>query len=131
MTMHRHGIVFEITKELRVIAANRPEAKPAPDQFEITINLGADHVERYSKSIEINAADTDPFHDTDTTSQEEWLPVIAAKKSQDGGMAEMGNLFEQLAKGRASQRRPSIKQAAGWLKQWDPNRRGLRREDLS
>jgi hypothetical protein len=39
--------------------------------------LGADHIERYSKSIEINADDTDP-NDVDTT-----IAAITMNKSKD------------------------------------------------
>jgi len=81
----RHRI--ESAKELRTIAANGPEAAPAADRFQITINLGADVVERYDKSIAIDPNDVDP-NDTDTTPQG-LLPMIAAKnKSRDGSDGE-------------------------------------------
>jgi hypothetical protein len=75
----RHRI--ESARELRQIAANGPEATPATDRFEITINLGADVVERYSKSIAIDPNDVDP-NDIETTPQG-LLAVIAAKKKDD------------------------------------------------
>jgi hypothetical protein len=78
----RHRI--ESARELRQIAANGPEAAPASDRFQITINLGAD-VLHFDKSIAIDANDVDP-HNTDTTPQE-LLPAIAAKK-RDGGDGE-------------------------------------------
>jgi hypothetical protein len=81
----RHRI--ESARELRTIAANGPEAAPAADRFQITINLGADVVERYDKSIAIDPNDVDP-NDTDTTPQG-LLPMIAAKnKSRDGSDGE-------------------------------------------
>ena len=45
-----------------------PELKPQRRglRFEITINLGADHIEHYSKSIAIDPDDTDP-NGIDTT----------------------------------------------------------------
>jgi hypothetical protein len=81
----RHRI--DSAKALDDFAANGPERAPASDRFEITINLGADHVERYSKSIEINANDIDPCNDTDTPPQG-LLAGITAKKSQGGGNGE-------------------------------------------
>jgi hypothetical protein len=42
--------------------------------------LGADHIEHYSKSIEINADDTDP-NSIDTT---DVIAAIAMNKSKDG-----------------------------------------------
>jgi hypothetical protein len=58
--------VIDAVKTLDTLAANGTEAAAAGARFEITINLGADHIERYSKSIEVNADDTDP-NDVDTT----------------------------------------------------------------
>ena len=78
----RHRI--ESARELRQIAANGPEAAPASDRFQITINLGAD-VLHFDKSIAIDANDVDP-HNTDTTPQG-LLAAIAAKK-RDGGDGE-------------------------------------------
>jgi len=64
----RHRI--ESAKELRVVAANGPEATSAADRFQITINLsaaGSDHVETYD--VAINPHDTAP---------QELLPITAA-----------------------------------------------------
>jgi hypothetical protein len=76
----RHKI--ESARELRQIAANGPETAPAADRFQIIINLDGD-IERYNKSIAIDANDIDP-NDIDTTRQG-LLPVITAKKKDDGG----------------------------------------------
>jgi hypothetical protein len=75
---------IDSAKALDTFAANGPEAAPASERFVITINLGGD-VERYSKSIAIDANDVDP-NDTDTTPQK-LLAVIAAnkRKDDDGG----------------------------------------------
>jgi hypothetical protein len=63
-------------------AANGPEAAAAGARFVIQINLGADHIETYSKSIAVNAEDEDPYHPTPP----EVLAAIAAKKNEgDGG----------------------------------------------
>jgi hypothetical protein len=78
----RHRI--DSIKTLDALASTGAETAAAGARFEITINLGADHIERYSKSIEINADDTDP-NAIDTR------PVIAAigqKKSTDDGNGE-------------------------------------------
>src|SRR5262245_39643742 len=77
---HRIGA----SKTLDAFAANGPETTAAADRFIITINLGSD-VERYNKSIAINANDVDP-NDIDTKPQE-LLPMIAAnkRKDDDGG----------------------------------------------
>ena len=79
-TSARHRI--ESARELRQIAANGPEAAPASDRFQITINLGADVVERYDKSIAVNPNDVDPFNDVGATPQR--LLTDAAKKKDDG-----------------------------------------------
>jgi hypothetical protein len=70
-------VKVETAKELRAIAANGPGE--AATRFEITIDLGGDVVERYSKSIEINPHDVDPAQleakaKTDSKEQiwEEW-----------------------------------------------------------
>jgi hypothetical protein len=80
-TSARHRI--ESVRELRQIATNGPEAAPASDRFQITINLCADVVERYDKSIAVNPNDVDPFNDVGATPQG-LLTVIAAKKKDDG-----------------------------------------------
>ena len=74
---------IDASKTLDAFAANGPEATAAADRFIITINLGSD-VERYNKSIAINANDVDP-NDTDTAPQG-LLPIIAANRGKgDGG----------------------------------------------
>jgi hypothetical protein len=67
----RHRV--DAIKVLDTIASTGAEAAAAGARFEITINLNGD-VEHYSKSIEINADDTDP-NSTDT--------VITMNKSKD------------------------------------------------
>lgn len=49
----------------------------------ITINLGDDHVEHYSKSIAIDPDDVDP-DSTDTTLELSAFAAFAAKKPQGG-----------------------------------------------
>ena len=73
--------VIDAVKTLDTLAANGTEAAAAGARFEITINLGADHIERYSKSIEVNADDTDP-NDVDTT---DVIAAIAMDKLKDDG----------------------------------------------
>ena len=58
----RHRI--ESAKELRQIATPPSDAGPALDRFVITINLGGDVVEHYSKSIAIDANDVDDISGT-------------------------------------------------------------------
>ena len=74
---------IDSAKALDAFAANGPEAAPASDRFQITINLGSD-VLHFDKSIAIDANDVDPFNDTETTPQG-LLAAIAAKKKDDGG----------------------------------------------
>jgi hypothetical protein len=75
----RHKI--ESAKEIRAIAATGPDAnQQASERFIIIINLGADHIETYNKSIAIDPNDTDPND----------VPAIAAiaatkKDRGDGG----------------------------------------------
>ena len=71
---------IDSAKALDAFAANGPEAAPASDRFQITINLGSD-VLHFDKSIAPDPNDIDPFNDIDTT----LLPAIAAKKKDDGG----------------------------------------------
>ena len=71
-------------KALDAFAANGPEAAPASDRFQITINLGSD-VLHFDKSIAIDANDVDPFNDTDTTPQELLAAIAANKRKDDGG----------------------------------------------
>ena len=77
----RHRI--DSIRALDGLASTGAGAAAAGARFEITINLGADHVERYSKSIAIDANDTDPT-DIDTSV----IAAIAAKKATDGGNGE-------------------------------------------
>jgi hypothetical protein len=78
--------VIDSVKTLDTLAANGAEAAAAGARFEITINLGADLdgkpvIEHYSKSIAVNAGDTDPG-EIDTT---DVIAAIATSKSTDGG----------------------------------------------
>jgi hypothetical protein len=75
---------IDASKTLDAFAANGPEAAPASDRFQITINLGAD-VLHFDKSIAVDANDVDP-HNLDTAPQG-LLPIIAAnrRKDDDGG----------------------------------------------
>jgi hypothetical protein len=75
---------IESAKELRTISANGPQSAQASERFVIQINLGADSngkeiVERYSKSIAIDANDTEP---DDTTTL---VAIAAANKPTDDG----------------------------------------------
>ena len=80
----RHRI--DSAKVLDNFAANGPQTAPAgdKDRFVITINLGADTegkpvIERYSKSLAINADDTDPDVDTNV------IAAITTNKLKDDG----------------------------------------------
>jgi hypothetical protein len=72
----RHRI--DSIKTLDALASTGAEAAAAGARFEITINLGADHIEHYSKSIEINADDVD-------TGSQDVIAAIAISKSKDDG----------------------------------------------
>jgi hypothetical protein len=72
--------VIDSVKALDALASTGAEAAAAGARFEITINLGADHIEHYSKSIAIDPADTDP-NSIDTT---DVIAAIAVNKSKDG-----------------------------------------------
>jgi len=76
--------VIDSVKALDALASTGAEAAAAGARFEITINLGADHIERYSKSIAIDPADTDP-NAIDTT---DVIAAITMNKSTDGGDGE-------------------------------------------
>ena len=78
----RHRI--DLIKTLDALASTGAEAAAAGARFEITINLGADHIERYSKSIAIDPTDTDP-NDVDTT---DVIAAITMNKSKGGGDGE-------------------------------------------
>ena len=73
--------VIDSVKALDALASTGAEAAAAGARFEITINLGADHVEHYSKSIEVNANDVDPHH-VDTT---DVIAAITMSKPKDDG----------------------------------------------
>ena len=74
----RHRI--DSIKTLDALASTGAEAAAAGARFEITINLNGD-VEHYSKSIEINANDTDPNEAT----PQDVVAAIAMDKKDDGG----------------------------------------------
>ena len=74
----RHRI--DSIKTLDALASTGAEAAAAGARFEITINLGADHIEHYSKSIAIDPDDTNP-NSIDTT---DVIAAIAMNKSKDG-----------------------------------------------
>src|SRR5262245_59978991 len=73
---------IDASKTLDAFAANGPEATPASERFVITINLGSD-VERYNKSIPINANDVDP-----TDPAPRGLIASTTTKKTDGGDGE-------------------------------------------
>ena len=73
--------VIDAVKTLDGLASTGAEAAAAGARFEITINLGADHIEHYSKSIAVDANDTDPNH-VDTTNV---IAAIAMDKLKDDG----------------------------------------------
>jgi hypothetical protein len=78
---------------LRQIAANIPEGAQAAEYFSITINLGSDVdgkpiVERYDKTIAVNANDITP-NDTGTTSKQGMLAATTTTiKSWEGDDGE-------------------------------------------
>jgi hypothetical protein len=67
--------VIDAVKALDSLASGGAEATAAGTRFEITINLGADHIEYYNKSIAI-----DP---TDDVTPQSTVAAITAKKAQD------------------------------------------------
>jgi hypothetical protein len=73
----RHRI--DSIKTLDALASTGAEAAAAGARFEITINLGADHIEHYSKSIAIDPDDAGP-NGIDTTV----IAATAMKKRDDG-----------------------------------------------
>ena len=72
--------VIDAVKSLDTLASTGAEAAAAGARFEITINLNGD-VEHYSKSIEVNANDTDP----NETRPQDVVAAIAMDKKDDGG----------------------------------------------
>jgi hypothetical protein len=75
--------VIDSVKALDALASTGAEAAAAGTRFEITINLGADHIEHYSKSIAIDANDTDPNEVERTT-----RAAITMNKSKSGDDGE-------------------------------------------
>ena len=75
----RHRI--DSIKTLDALASTGAEAAAAGARFEITINLGADHIEHYSKSIAIDPNDTDP-NEIDAPAA---VAAIATKKDDGSG----------------------------------------------
>jgi len=73
--------VIDAVKALDSLAVGGAEAAAAGAKFEITINLGADHIERYSESISINPTDTNPNDDTSQAT----IATIASQDNDDGG----------------------------------------------
>ena len=80
----RHRV--DAIRTLDGFAANGPQTAPAgdKDRFVITINLGADHIERYSKSIDINANDVDDPDNVDDAPQGV-IAAMATSKPKGGG----------------------------------------------
>jgi hypothetical protein len=76
--------VIDSVKALDALASTGAEAAAAGTRFEITINLGADHIERYSKSIAPDPDDIDPFNDVDTNV----IAAIATNRPKGGGDGE-------------------------------------------
>lgn len=78
---------IDSAKVLDSFAGNGPEAAPVGDRFVITINLGADSsgtdiVERYSKSIKVDADDIDPY------SSPAGMIAAITKRNDEGGSGE-------------------------------------------
>ena len=89
----RHKI--ESARELRAIAANRPEAAAPETRFIISIDLGGGEVLKFNKSIECNAHDVDPDSpdtnidaDADAAPQSLLAALAAKNNSGDGGCGE-------------------------------------------
>ena len=78
----RHRI--DSIRALDGLASTGAEAAAAGARFEITINLGADHIEHYSKSIAIDPDDTNP-NSIDTT---DVIAAITMNKLKDDGGGE-------------------------------------------
>jgi hypothetical protein len=73
--------VIDAVKTLDSLASTGAEAAAAGAKFEITINLGGDHIEHYSESITINPTDTNPNDDTSQAT----IATIASQDNDDGG----------------------------------------------
>jgi hypothetical protein len=80
----RHRL--EAGKELRIVAANGPEATPTTGSYVITFNLG-DRVEKYEWNNGTRVDSSTPKPNADTAPQE-LLPVIATNKTKDGRSGE-------------------------------------------
>jgi hypothetical protein len=76
----RHRV--DAIKTLDSFTTNPQQGAPASDRFIITINLGADHVEHYNKSISINADDVVP--DDVVATPQRSLPVANKRWDDDG-----------------------------------------------
>ena len=76
--------VIDAVKVLDGLASTGAEAAAAGARFEITINLGADHIEHYSKSIAIDPNDTDPNAYAPAV-----VAAIATKKDDGGGQGHL------------------------------------------
>jgi hypothetical protein len=76
--------VIDAVKTLDTLASTGAEAAAAGARFEITINLGADHIEHYSKSIAIDANDADP----DAVDTTDVIAAITMNKSKGGSDGE-------------------------------------------
>jgi hypothetical protein len=70
----RHRI--DAIRTLDTFATNGPQGAPAADRFQITINLGADTVLKYDRSIAPDPNDRDP---NDPTPSQVLFPVKASK----------------------------------------------------
>jgi hypothetical protein len=78
----RHKI--DAIRTLDGMAANGPQGVPASDRFQITINLGADHILHFDKSIDVT-----PNDDGDGDPHGWNLIAVAAKnKSGDDGSGQ-------------------------------------------
>jgi hypothetical protein len=73
--------VIDAVKVLDGLASTGAEAAAAATRFEITINMGDDHIEHYSKSVTINADDPDDI----SGAPPDVIAAIAAKKDGDDG----------------------------------------------
>jgi hypothetical protein len=91
----RHRV--DAIKTLDGMAANGPEGAAAGALFQITINLGADHVEHYSKTIAINADSDDVSNTTEPNSRPQLTAIAtssAAKTPEDDALAALMLLGE-------------------------------------
>ena len=71
--------VIDAVKVLDGLASTGAEAAAAATRFEIVIDLGDDHVERYSKSIAVDVNDTNSFDDNEP---QDVIAAIAARKNE-------------------------------------------------